>query len=324
MDPTLEINSQHLNVEKEVLEKQKKGFTQTLHGNNYVIYRNPSDSTNPKERFDFSKIKTVNTNFNIDRNIKMKNPPDAMVFIKMPSNKVVSTTISLHMGLQCTFNCDVYPVAAYMRYIKSYPIVGTVVQTLEKKKGFTQRFQVSANVKGSVSGGFFGCEASLEVTTGFEYESTVQSETTETWQQTLTQGSYIVYQNVLVYAYVIQVGSPYVPLINSENPGIDLRWVPSLNASVMFVPINRDDPFTLQYSDNTNEPVEYDTLIEYLPLPRLIIFIFEPEPPQSLNPQLQRLSTQNYETLLPPFFLLLLITFPIKHCFEIPIEFEID
>ncbi|KAN0029187.1 hypothetical protein ACTFIV_011062 [Dictyostelium citrinum] len=264
MDSTLEINSQHLNVQKEVLEKQKKGFTQTLRGNNYVIYRNPSDSTNPKERFDFSKIKTVNTNFNIDRNIKMKNPPDAMVFIKMPSNKVVSTTIVLRMILLATFNCDVYPVAAYMRYIKSYPIVGTVVQTLEKKKGFTQRFQVSADIKGSVSGGFFGCEASLEVTTGFQYENTVQSETTETWQQTLTQGSYIVYQNVLVYAYVIHIAETYVELINNENPGINLRWVPSINASVMFVPINRDDPFTLHYSDNTNEPVEYDTLIDYL------------------------------------------------------------
>ncbi|KAN0015044.1 hypothetical protein ACTFIU_001366 [Dictyostelium citrinum] len=265
MDPTLENNSQLLNVEKDVIEKQKKGFSQTLGVHNYVIYRNPSDSTSPKERFDFSNIKTVNTNFNIDRNIKMKTPPDAMVFIKMPSNKVVSTTLQLRMmAFQCTFQCQVIPVAAYMRYIKSYPIVGTVVQTLEKKKGFTQRFQVSAEVKGSVSGGFFGCEASLEVTTGFQYESTVQSETTETWQQTLTQGSYIVYQNVLVYAYVVQVAQNFVGQLNSQNPGIDIRWVPSLNACVMFVPINRDDPFTLHYSEKTNEPIEYDTLIDHL------------------------------------------------------------
>ncbi|KAN0015024.1 hypothetical protein ACTFIU_001345 [Dictyostelium citrinum] len=246
-------------------KKLKKGFSQTLHGHNYVIYRNPSDSTSPKERFDFSNIKTVNTNFNIDRNIKMKTPPDAMVFIKMPSNKVVSTILPLYLiHFRMNYQCQVIPVAAYMRYIKSYPIVGTVVQTLEKKKGFTQRFQVSADIKGSVSGGFFGCEASLEVTTGFQYEGTVQSESTETWQQTLTQGSYIVYQNVLVYAYVVQVASTFVDEINIENPGINLRWVPSLNASVMFVPINRDDPFTLQYSEKTNEPIEYDTLIDHL------------------------------------------------------------
>ncbi|KAN0032364.1 hypothetical protein ACTFIV_006257 [Dictyostelium citrinum] len=143
-------------------------------------------------------------------------------------------------------------------------VVGTIEQTLEKKKGFTIRFNTSVEIKASASVGFFGFEASLEVTTGFEFEETISAETTLTWKQTLNEGTYIVYQNVLVYAYIFPFIESNHQAINKSNPGVNLRHIPSLNSSLMFVPINRDDPFTLRYSDAVWEPVEYDTMIDFL------------------------------------------------------------
>ncbi|KAM9998409.1 hypothetical protein ACTFIY_008067 [Dictyostelium cf. discoideum] len=162
------------------------------------------------------------------------------------------------------FSCIVVPCAAFMRYLKSYPIVGTVEQTLEKKKGFTSRFNTSVELKASVSTGFLGCEASLEVTTGFEYEETVTSETTQTWKQTLTEGTYIVYQNVLVYAYFLNEIPSIIDNINKNNTGVNMRYIPEINGAIIFVPVNRDDPFTLRYQDATWDPIEYDSLINHL------------------------------------------------------------
>ncbi|KAK5575443.1 hypothetical protein RB653_006576 [Dictyostelium firmibasis] len=278
MDSEIKIKEELLKNEKENEEKLKKeGYKQISNGPGYVILSNagePSFSVSSFNTsagsFNFGDAQTATTNFAIDRHIKMKNPPDPLVFIKMPSSKLVNSSVTFPITIGSTivpfkFECTVVPCAGFMRYIKSYPIVGTVEQTLEKKKGYTSRFNTSVEVKASASAGFFGCEASLEVTTGFEYEETVTSETTQTWKQTLTEGTYIVYQNVLVYAYIF---SPFnggnMELINAYNPGVNLRHVPSLNAFVMFVPINRDDPFTLRYQDAVWDPVEYDVLVNYL------------------------------------------------------------
>ncbi|KAK5579005.1 hypothetical protein RB653_008681 [Dictyostelium firmibasis] len=274
MDSEINIKEELLKNEKENEEKLKKeGYKEISKGPGYVILSNAGEpsftvsSFNGTLRsFNLGNAQVATTNFAIDRHIKMKNPPDPLVFIKMPTSKLVKSAVSLKFGpLPIQFNCSVVPCAGFMRYIKSYPVVGTVEQTLEKKKGYTSRFATSTEIKASASAGFFGCEASLEVTTGFEYEETVTSETTQTWKQTLTEGTYIVYQNVLVYAYIF---TPYnqqnMTLINYYNPGVNLRHIPSLNASVMFVPINRDDPFTLRYQDAVWDPVEYDVLTNYL------------------------------------------------------------
>ncbi|KAM9963943.1 hypothetical protein ACTFIW_005584 [Dictyostelium discoideum] len=246
MSKEIEFKLELLKLEKEHQEKlEKEGYKQIANGKGYIVLskeEKPSQSVsslnNPNDFFNYDKAQTVNTNFTIDRHIKMKVPPDPLVFA-------------------------VRPCAAFMRYIKSYPIVGTVEQTLEKKKGFTSRFNTSVEVKASVSTGFFGCEASLEVTTGFEYGETVTSEKTETWKQTLTEGSYIVYQNVLVYAYTANLSQKYVNAFNKGNPGINMRYIDGFGG-VIFVPVNRDDPFTLRYKDATWDPVEYNSLIDYL------------------------------------------------------------
>ncbi|KAK5581886.1 hypothetical protein RB653_003466 [Dictyostelium firmibasis] len=278
MDSEIKIKEELLKNEKENEEKLKKeGYKQISSGPGYVILSNAGESSfsvssfnGPTGSFNLGNAQTATTNFAIDRHIKMKNPPDPLVFIKMPTSKLVVSSVTflyklLSVPIPFEFPCTVVPCAGFMRYIKSYPVVGTVETILEKKKGYTTRFATSTQVKASASAGFFGCEASLEVSTGFEYEETVTSETTQTWKQTLTEGTYIVYQNVLVYAYIF---SPFNKVnmdnINTNNPGVNLRHIPSLNASVMFVPINRDDPFTLRYQDAVWDPVEYDVLTNYL------------------------------------------------------------
>ncbi|KAN0018755.1 hypothetical protein ACTFIU_008688 [Dictyostelium citrinum] len=276
MASIIDFKENLLKLEKEKEEKLKKeGYEPILIGNGYTVLSNAketsfsvSSSVNPKNSFQLGDAQIVNTNFTIDRHIKMKNPPDPLVFIKMSASKLVNSSVLLKMDIMgivmpFLFPCTITPCAGFMRYIKSYPIVGTVETSLEKRKGFTSRFQTSAEVKASASAGFFGCEASLEVSTGFEYEETVTSETIESWKQTLTEGTYIVYQNVLVYAYDFgEYNEKNFNSINKNNPGVNLKRVG--NNAVMFVPINRDDPFTLRYQDAVWDPVEYDTLIDYL------------------------------------------------------------
>ncbi|KAN0023290.1 hypothetical protein ACTFIU_011457 [Dictyostelium citrinum] len=222
---------------------------------------------NYEQNFDFENAKVVSTNFAIDRHIKMKNPPDPFVFIKMPASKLVQSQVKLFYENEGYKDVPVWitPCSAFMRYIKSYPIVGTVTETMEKKKGFTNRFLSTSETKASVSVGFFGCESSMEVTSGYEYEDTVTSEETRSWSQTLNEGSYIVYQNVLVYAYIIYGGDykPYIDKMNKFNPGLNIKFFRD-DKCIFYVPINRDDAFTLRYQDNTWDPVEYDVLIDYL------------------------------------------------------------
>ncbi|KAN0008588.1 hypothetical protein ACTFIU_009312 [Dictyostelium citrinum] len=282
MNSLIELKEEVLKSEKEYEEKLKKeGYKQLSKGEGYMVLSNacePSSSSfsvsltnNEDKRFNFEDAKIATSNFVIDRNILMKNPPDPLVFIKMPSSKIIKTSVLLNVAYNgipfpMFFECTVIPCAAFMRYIKAYPVVGTVETSLEKRKGFTRRFNASIQVRSGVSLGIFGCEASLEVTTDFQYEHTINEEVTQTWKQTLSEGTYLVYQNVLVYAFIFPKTYPdrIIELINEYNPGVTFNYIPTLNASVMFVPLNRNDPFTLRYEDHVWEPVEYDNLVDYL------------------------------------------------------------
>ncbi|KAM9987467.1 hypothetical protein ACTFIZ_005205 [Dictyostelium cf. discoideum] len=104
----------------------------------------------------------------------MNSPPDPLVFVKIPLSKIVKSSVFLNpcfFGGQMSFpfECSVIPYAAFMRYIKSYTVIGTVEQTLEKKK-----------VLQTDSMPVLSCESSLEVTTGFEFVENISSETTLT------------------------------------------------------------------------------------------------------------------------------------------------
>ncbi|KAM9963927.1 hypothetical protein ACTFIW_005568 [Dictyostelium discoideum] len=160
MSKEIEVKLELLKLEKENQEKlEKEGYKQIINGKGYIVLskeEKPSESVssfnNPKNIFDLANAQTANTNFAIDRHIKMKTPPDPLIFIKMPISKIISSKVKLFyrsMGgfvhLE-EFDCAVAPCAAFMRYIKSYPIVGTVEQSMEKKKGFTSRFNTSTEV----------------------------------------------------------------------------------------------------------------------------------------------------------------------------------
>ncbi|EAL66620.1 hypothetical protein DDB_G0281717 [Dictyostelium discoideum AX4] len=54
------------------------------------------------------------------------------------------------------YRCYVAPCAAFAKYIKSYPVVGTVETTLEKKKGFTTRFKTTDDINEKLSASFKG------------------------------------------------------------------------------------------------------------------------------------------------------------------------
>ncbi|KAM9950295.1 hypothetical protein ACTFIT_011545 [Dictyostelium discoideum] len=92
----------------------------------------------PMNTFGLDDAKIVCTNKSIDDNINMKAPPDPFVFIKM------------------VILCYVAPCAAFAKYIKSYPVVGTVETTLEKKKGFTTRFKTTDDINEKLSASFKG------------------------------------------------------------------------------------------------------------------------------------------------------------------------
>jgi len=209
--------------------------------------------------FDPEKAEKVKTNFEIDRQIKLKTPPDSLVMIDAGWQKFSKDKIA----------GQIKPIAAYMNYIDSLTLAGKLEKTIEKKKGFSQKFTASLEIKAGVSAGIFGCEASLEVTTGFSYEQEIKTEVTETWKETLEAGSYCVYQNCILYAVKL-----VIPLtITIDKPLFMEEWKvwiytheygkPS-NTFYYFVPCFRNDPFTIKYTDELYRPIMYQELIDYV------------------------------------------------------------
>jgi hypothetical protein len=132
------------------------------------------------------------------------------------------------------------PIAAYLAYIKKDTVPSGVQESysLTKKKGFTRQFTTSASVTSSVSAGIFGCEASLEVTTGFSYSETINEETTETWTRTLTgPQDYWTFQPVIVYAHRVAKG-----LFDRDSNWARLPRYVSGNIGFVFVPVFRNTP----------------------------------------------------------------------------------
>ncbi|KAN0033639.1 hypothetical protein ACTFIV_000101 [Dictyostelium citrinum] len=163
--------------------KEEEGYKQISKGEVYMVLSNackPSSSVsltnNEDKRFNFEDAKTTTSNFAIDCNILMKNPPDPLVFIKMPSSKIIKTSVLLNV--------------AYNGIPFWLPLI-------------------------------------FNMNTPF-------------------------YQNVLVYAFIFPKTSPdhIIELINEYNPGVTFDYIPTLNACVMFVPLNHNDPFTLRYEDH--------------------------------------------------------------------------
>ncbi|KAG0343216.1 hypothetical protein BG005_002536 [Podila minutissima] len=186
----------------------------------------------PPAKFDLNRCSIVASNFQLDKAISLKDPPDAACIVTVPKGKEVQTTLSLkcphrfgHLDLIITQPVSVIakPCSAYLHYVEAKILSGTEEHTLRKFKGFTSRFTASVEVKAGVKGGIFGCEASLEVTTGFSYGEEITEEKEETWKTTVSPGKYVVYQTVVL-----------------------------------------NSPFTISYHDGLVDDVGYDTLIDHL------------------------------------------------------------
>jgi hypothetical protein len=156
---------------------------------------------------------------------------------------------------QAKINVQVRPVAAYLVYIKkeSIPAGAHESYTLRKKKGFSRQFTTSIEVKAGVSAGIFGCEASLEVTTGFSYSETITDETEETWTRSVTgPRDYWTFQPCLVYAYKIprpsSTGGGLFPITDSawdealKDAFGSLYYARTQDVAYAFAPVYRNSP----------------------------------------------------------------------------------
>ncbi|KAF2071564.1 hypothetical protein CYY_007116 [Polysphondylium violaceum] len=216
------------------------------------------------KKFDPSQAVEVTSNFEIDRQIKLKDPPDSLV--------MVNTQFMDFQFLTDDHLDQMKPIAAYLIYLDSLTIPGTMSKAYSLKKGFTSNFEASVDVKASVSGGIEGvCDASLEVTTGFEYDETMQTEETVTTTETLTEGQYCIFQNGLLYGLKITIksavtlsGPLYLGILNiTVYPPKDKINQPTY-ILYCFSSCYRNDPFTIRYSDDLYSPLSYEELIDYV------------------------------------------------------------
>ncbi|KAK5582330.1 hypothetical protein RB653_003913 [Dictyostelium firmibasis] len=204
----------------------------------------------------------VKTNFQIDKHLKLQDNPDSMVFIETGSDCVneIFKVGSLKLPVQ------VKPVACYRKFISSQTVVGTQQYEFSKKTGFSSTFSTSTSVKASVSSSIGVCDASFEVETSFSYSSTSYSETTETFTETLTSGDYTVYQNILLYAFKVDAAADpqILSTIKKDSPNIEIHQRNSTKEFYFFVPAYMNSPFTIEFSNDTYNPINEDDLISYL------------------------------------------------------------
>ncbi|KAM9983187.1 hypothetical protein ACTFIZ_005801 [Dictyostelium cf. discoideum] len=205
---------------------------------------------------------TVKTNFQIDKHLKLQTNPDSMVFIETGSDCVNETFKIGNLKLPV----QVKPVACFRKFVSSQTVVGTQQYEFSKKTGYSSTFSVSTSVKASVGGSIGACETSFEVSTEFGYSSTSYSETTTTFTETLTAGDYTVYQNVLLYAFKVDAAND--PQIKSsmtkDSPDLKIYQRDGAQESYFFVPAYVNSPFTIEFSNDTYDPIDEDELIDYL------------------------------------------------------------
>ncbi|KAI9240051.1 MAG: hypothetical protein BYD32DRAFT_409431 [Podila humilis] len=236
----------------------------------------------PRAKFDLNRCAIVESNFQLDKALSLKNPPDAACIVTVPKGKEVETTVNLkvlvnvgiiEMPMNIPVAVHTKPCSAYLHYVEAKILAGTEEHTLRKFKGYTSRFTASVEVKASASAGIFGCEASLEVTTGFSYGEEITEEKEETWKTTVAPGKYVVYQTIVLYAYrvdpsAIIVGNSPVDKANIRKHNPSVKFYDGKGAFskylYFFVPMYRNSPFTIPYNDGLVDDVGYDTLIDHL------------------------------------------------------------
>jgi len=113
----------------------------------------------------------------------------------------IETAPGFHPIPVVILDVSVKPCAAYLHYVEMKTVPVQEQYTFTKFKGFITRFDTTTSVTAGVSAGIIGCNASLEMTTEFSYGEKITAQTQESWTVTTFPGTYVVFQQVLVYAY---------------------------------------------------------------------------------------------------------------------------
>ncbi|KAF2068537.1 hypothetical protein CYY_010138, partial [Polysphondylium violaceum] len=157
----------------------------------------------------------------------------------------------------------------------------TSEQTLSQKTGRSSWTEVShdageataSSVNSSIAAGILGCNKYLDVTTGFDDNTTIAKEGNATWNQTLDPETYSVYQNCILYAFKLKPASGSMSDIMSFSMfsmSLDAAGVKVYTIGgdqFFFISFYRNDHFVVKGSDEYYEPVAFDALIAYVNSP---------------------------------------------------------
>ncbi|MCY1042307.1 hypothetical protein OV208_13360 [Corallococcus sp. bb12-1] len=204
---------------------------------------------------DFDNLKTVSDNFNLDNAIIGKTAQQACIV--RVEDWVSAKPIGAGGKLYPAFT---KPIGALLEYISQryIPDGTSSSHTFEKKKGYSSETSVSTEVKASVGVNILGCDASMEVTTGFTYTQGISSETTESWTDTVTgPATFYVYQAVLVYCTRVTANNDTRAALSVGNTSYVER-----NGEFFFLAlVFKDSPETL---DESIQPVNEQDFNAYL------------------------------------------------------------
>ncbi|KAM9994241.1 hypothetical protein ACTFIZ_005565 [Dictyostelium cf. discoideum] len=147
-------------------------------------------------------------------------------------------------------------------------IAGTVKTTLTKKKGSSRSSTIHIDATASAGASIMGCDIKLSVTSGYSYTSTDMEETTQSWEETLTPGSYYQYQNIILYAFMFDDEYDNFKLIDeswqlSSVTGIKVYYGKGTQR-YFFFSVYRDDCFTKLYKEDFYSTVSFDEVTNYL------------------------------------------------------------
>jgi hypothetical protein len=202
----------------------------------------------------FDNLNIVKTNKELD---------DALIGKTTKKGCIIQVDWVQGTALNCNGNYHetiTKPIAGYIKYLnKKYLPEGTT-QSYEftKRKGYTKEFSVSVEVKASVGANIMGCDTSLEITTGFSYTNTINSEIEEKWTTTVTGGKdYWTYQSVILYVSRIENNYDTKSYLNAQ--GIDFKE----KGNYLYYPtsVYKNSP---QVLDVDIDPIDYEKLKTYL------------------------------------------------------------
>ncbi|KAM9953731.1 hypothetical protein ACTFIR_008823 [Dictyostelium discoideum] len=221
-------------------------------------------------RFDMKNSQMCRSNSEIAAVTKSQNYPEPMCMNEAPWSTELKKFkfVGNHPNKTMDVYCFAKPVSCFLDFQGDKEIAGTVKTTLTKKKGSSRSSTIKVEATASAGASIMGCEAKLSVTSGYSYTSNEMEETTETWEETLTPGSYYQYQNIMLYAFIFNdEGDDFKALDESwqlsSSTGVKVYYGKGTQR-YFFFPVYRDDCFTKLYKEDFYSTVSFDEVSNYL------------------------------------------------------------